>query len=102
MKCNHQDVAELFKRITEGTFIRKKTKPDSKGNLKTLIYKYNDVLQLWDNTADLKSTFITVMNAYMDRLCRTSERILNKKAFEENYNEKDKDEKDIFSSSRSY
>ena len=42
MKCNHQDVAELFKRITEGTFIRKKTKPDSKGNLKTLIYKYND------------------------------------------------------------
>ena len=39
MKRNHQDIAELFKRITEGTFIRKKTKTDSKGNQKTLIYK---------------------------------------------------------------
>ena len=37
MKCNHQDIAELFKRITEGTFISKKTKTDSKGNQKTLI-----------------------------------------------------------------
>ena len=96
MKCNHQDIAELFKRITEGTFIRKKTKTDSKGNQKTLIYKYDDTSQLWDNTADLKCYFISVMNAYMDRLCQTSEKILNKKAFEENYNEKDKDEKDIY------
>ena len=92
MKCNHQDIAELFKRITEGTFISKKTKTDSKGNQKTLIYKYDDTLQLWDNTANLKSYFITVMNAYMDRLCRTSEKILNKKAFEEAYFEK----KDFF------
>ena len=38
MKSNHQDIADLFKRITEGTFIRKKTKTDSKGNQKTLIY----------------------------------------------------------------
>lgn len=101
MKCNHQDIAELFKRLTEGSFIRKKTKTDSKGNQKTLIYKYNDTLQLWDNTADLKNYFLTVMNAYMDRLCRTGEKILNKKAFEENYNEKDKDEKDIYFKQRS-
>ena len=57
MECTHLKVADIFKNITQGSYIRKQTKPDSKGNMKVLIYKYNDETQLWDNTTDLKTHF---------------------------------------------
>ena len=33
MECTHLKVATIFKNITQGSYIRKQTKPDSKGNM---------------------------------------------------------------------
>ena len=98
MECTHLKVATIFKNITQGSYIRKQTKPDSKGNMKVLIYKYNDETQLWDNTTDLKTHFIDTIKTYCALLClkRGSVGPLNEKTFKENYTEKDKDEKDIY------
>ena len=86
-----QTIAEIFKRITQGTFIRPVIKnPDDKPR----IYRYNSQTQLWDNMSmtNLKSCFIELMKVYM---CAITP-MLNKKHFEEEYSEKDKDEKDIY------
>ena len=70
MECTHLKVATIFNNITQGSYIRKQTKPDSKGNMKVLIYKYNDETQLWDNTIDLKTHFIDTMKTYCALLCQ--------------------------------
>ena len=98
MECTHEKIANIFNNITQGSFIRKLTKPDSKGHMKVLIYKYNSETQLWDNTTDLKTHFINTMKLYRALLCKTrvNDIPLNKDAFEEHYTEKDKDEKGIY------
>tara|TARA_B100000795_G_scaffold162742_1_gene122255 strand:- start:525 stop:2375 length:1851 start_codon:yes stop_codon:yes gene_type:complete len=98
MKCTHLTVASIFNNITQGSYIRKQCKPDSKGHMKVLIYRYNSETQLWDNTTDLKTHFIHTMKLYCALLCqkRVNDIPLNKDTFEENYTEKDKDEKGIY------
>ena len=98
MECTHEKVADIFNHITQGSYIRKQTKPDAKGKPVVLIYKYNSETQLWDQTADLKTHFINVMKLYRAILCqkRVNDIPLNKEIFEEHYTEKDKDEKGIY------
>ena len=91
MVCCQETVAKIFKRITQGTFIRPKTiNPDDKCR----IYRYNTESRLWENlgATDLKCIFIELMSAYMHAIAPWC----NKKYFEENYSEKDKDDKDIY------
>ena len=96
MECTHLKIANIFNNITQGNYIRRQNKKESYKRVR--IYKYDSETQLWDNTTDLKTHFIDTMRTYCALLClkRGSVGRLNKDTFEENYTEKDKDEKDIY------
>ena len=60
MVCTEKHVANVFEGLSQGMLIKQKSSK--------CIYRYNEATELWEQSDNLKTVFIHLMDLYMDIL----------------------------------